>query len=109
MGVVDGEPLQVEEDQLLLDRGRTLQRPLDEGAARLVGGVGREEETGEGAGAIDKRRNPLPLRERVCELLRRKLADPSSRSGGEPLRRLQRLVEIGADPWVVRPVVQIRQ
>ena len=51
--VVERGPLELEEQELRLDRRRVLLDPLVERAAGRVGGVGREVQAGEGPGARD--------------------------------------------------------
>jgi hypothetical protein len=65
--VVDLGPLELEEQQLRLDRRRALLHPLVERAARRVGGVGREVQAAERAGARDDLLQPAELAHRLLE------------------------------------------
>ena len=70
--VVDGGPLEREEQELGVERRGLLPQPRDERAARRVGHVRREEEVGVRQRPDDRGLDPLVLGDRLGERRRRR-------------------------------------
>ena len=97
--VVEGGPLELEEEEHRLERGRPLLDALHEGAAVGVGGVGREPQLGIGRGPADELVDLRELTHRGGEACGVDLGERApiglGEGGGELVGPVERLVDTG--------------
>jgi hypothetical protein len=105
--VVEPAPLEIEEEELGLDLRVPLAHLLHEGAAGLVGAVGREPEASERLDAGRDGLEPLQLDDGLVQLGRGELAEPAAVTLAEGGRGGGGLVELVVDPRVVRPLEEV--
>ena len=105
--VVDRDPLELEEQELGLDRRRLLARALRERAARLVGRVRGVAELGVRLGARDAERMRSDLGGRLVQPGGVELAELAAVALAERLRGGERPVEVGGEPRVVGAEVEV--
>ena len=101
-GVVDRDPLEVEEDESRLDRGGALRSVLEQRADRRVLGVGGEAQVRVVECSPDDLGEPTKALHRVAQARAVELADPALELGGDLDRDPVGLVEQRVDR---RPVV----
>ena len=107
--VLELAPFEVEEEHLGLDLRVPLAHLLHERAARLVGAVGRLPQTGIRLDSRRVRLDPLELGDGVVQLGCRQLAELAAETLAERARGGACLVELGLDPRVVRPLIEVRE
>ncbi len=106
-GVVQGGPLEPEEEELGLERSRALLQLREQRSARGVGHVRREAKVRVGQPAVEGRLDALALRNRVRELGRVELADRAVIARAERLGRGLGAGDLLLELGIVGPFVQI--